>query len=363
MTTVTLIHVSKQLGGTGSNAQPIQAVDNLSLKISSGEVVALVGPSGCGKSTLLRLIAGLIEPDSGQILYDNVPLADIPLNERGIGMVFQESALVPHWEAEQSIGFFYRLRHREQEVPPRVKEISKITGFGLEKLLGRKPGQLSGGEKQRIAIARALTRDPRIFLFDEPFSSLDAKLRGQARVELKRLLNAFPVTSVYVTHDQIEAVALGKRVAVMRAGKIEQIGSYQTLYHNPINLFVATFIGTPAINLFEGRAIDNRWQGAHFGGFPLRSDLENQKKVILGIRPEFIKLVTEDTVGASAALVSEVTPYYAERLQLIEVRANKERWLLKTGSDTQVTTGETVWCAFDPEGIFYFDPLTEQRIG
>ncbi len=363
MTAVTLIHVSKQLGAAGANSQSVQAVDDLSLKISSGEVVAVVGPSGCGKSTLLRLIAGLIEPDSGQVLYDNVPLDDIPLAQRGVGMVFQEGALAPHWESEKSIGFFYHLRHREQEVPPRVSEISRITGFGLEKLLDRKPGQLSGGEKQRVSIARALTRDPRVFLFDEPFSNLDAKLRSQARIELKRLLDAFPVTSVYVTHDQIEAVALAKRVAVMRAGKIEQIGGYQTLYHNPANLFVATFIGTPPINLFEGHVLDHHWQGTHFGGFPIRGDLTNDKRVILGIRSEYIKLVSDAADGAVPGEVISVTPFYAERFQLIEVTAEKERWLVSAPPDMQVKVGETVWSAFNPENIFYFDPKTGQRIG
>ena len=174
-----------------------------------------------------------------------MPLSEIPTWDRGIGMVFQDGALMPHWEAERSVGFFLWLRKREAEVPVRVARIAEITGFGLEKLMKRRPSQLSGGEKQRVAIARALTRDPNVFLFDEPFSSLDAKLRASARVELKRLLREFPVTSIYVTHDQHEAIALAHRIAVMRAGKIEQIGDYQTLYENPLNLFVATFLGTP----------------------------------------------------------------------------------------------------------------------
>ena len=183
-------------------------------------------------------------------------------------MVFQEGALMPHWEAEKSVGFFMWLRKRETEVPARVARISEVTGIGLDKLMDRKPSQLSGGEKQRVAIARALTRDPRVFLFDEPFSSLDAKLRTSARVELKRLLHEFPVTSVYVTHDQNEAVSLAHRIAVMRAGTIEQIGDYQTLYENPRNLFVATFIGVPTINLFEGKVNGHRWQGQTFRPLP-----------------------------------------------------------------------------------------------
>ena len=196
---------------------------------------------------------------------------------------------MPHWEAVRTVGFFMWLRKREHEVPPRVARISEITGFGLDKLMNRKPAQLSGGERQRVAIARALTRDPRIFLFDEPFSSLDAKLRTSARVELKRLLREFPVTSVYVTHDQNEAVSLAHRIAVMRAGEIEQIGNYQTLYENPRNLFVATFVGVPTINLFEGHVENHHWQGVEFGPYPVRADLADGTSVIVGVRSGVIR--------------------------------------------------------------------------
>src|SRR5664279_755106 len=220
MTTITLNHISKRFEQrAGDQTRVVMAIEDMSLKIADGEVVAILGPSGCGKSTLLRLIAGLMQPDKGEILYDNQPLDEVPLQERGVGMVFQEGALMPHWDAEKSVGFFLWLRQREYEVPARVARISEITGIGLEKLMDRKPSQLSGGEKQRVAIARALTRDPKVFLFDEPFSSLDAKLRSTARVELKRLLREFPVTAVYVTHDQNEAVSLAHRIAVMRSGK------------------------------------------------------------------------------------------------------------------------------------------------
>lgn len=360
MTIVTVEHVSKSFEQLGSNPpQKVTAVDNISLKIPSGEVLAILGPSGCGKSTLLRIIAGLVHPDSGRVLYDNVPLADVPLRDRGIGMVFQDGALMPHWETGRTVGFFLWLRQREHEVPERVRRISQITGFGIEQLLERKPSQLSGGEQQRIAVARALTRAPRIFLFDEPFSNLDAKLRTNARIELKRLLREFPVTSVYVTHDQIEATSLGHRVAVMREGHIEQLGTYQQLYGNPVNLFVATFVGTPGINLFEGFVIDAHWKGENFGGYRVRGDLEDGTRVTLGVRPESVLL---DTDGV-ACQVEEAIPFFAEHRQLVEVRGGRERWHFFVPLEMQVKAGDTLHCALDPAGLLYFDSKTGKRIG
>ncbi len=361
MTAVTLQHIYKTFAqDTASGQRGVAAINDLSLKIASGEVLAVLGPSGCGKSTLLRIIAGLTQPDRGEVFYDQDDLRDIPPEQRGVGMVFQDGALIPHWIAERNIGFFLFLRHREDELPERITRISQITGFGLETLLERRPGQLSGGERQRVAVARALARDPRVFLFDEPFSNLDARLRAHARVELKRLLREFPVTSVYVTHDQVEAVALAHRVAVMRAGRIEQIDTYQALYYNPINLFVATFIGTPTINLFEGSVEDHRWQGMHFGGFPIRTDLPEHDKVILGVRPEGILLTGDEGVPAS---VLSVMPYFPERFNLIEVDGGGEQWHITAPLETVVTPGETVHCALDPEAALYFDARTGQRIG
>jgi multiple sugar transport system ATP-binding protein len=361
MTTITLSHLKKRFDQVqGEQTRTIMAIDDVSLKITEGEVVAILGPSGCGKSTLLRLIAGLITPDSGEVLYDNQPLDDIPIKDRGIGMVFQEGALMPHWEAVKSVGFFMWLRKRENEVPPRVARISEVTGIGLQKLMDRRPSQLSGGERQRVAIARALTRDPRVFLFDEPFSSLDAKLRTSARVELKRLLREFPVTSVYVTHDQNEAVSLAHRIAVMRVGKIEQIGDYQTLYDNPRNLFVATFVGVPTINLFEGRVSEHRWQGECFGPYPVRSDLPDGAPVIVGVRPESFRLVSE---GGVEVTVVEAMPYFAERHQVVEVRAGRLFWKLTLPPAPEYRPGDTFRCLPNPEALFFFDATTGQRIG
>ena len=357
MTSVTVDHVSKYFFDNNENR--ISAVDNIHTKLSDGDMLAILGPSGCGKSTLLRLIAGLIEPDSGEILYDNIPLSEIPLQDRGIGMVFQDGALIPHWEARRSVGFYLQLRNRQHEVPDRVKHISKITGIGLDKLLDRRPRQLSGGEQQRVSIARALTRDRRVMLFDEPFANLDAKYRTEARVELRRLLNEFPVTSVYVTHDQIEAIALADRIAIMNKGQFEQVGTYRDLYDSPINLFVATFIGTPLINVFKGHVHDNQWVGENFGGYPIRNDLPNGTQVTLGIRPQHLYL----DVNGIAGVVDSITPMLAERYQLINVWLGSEKWSLTVPLTEQITLGSTIYCKIDPSEILYFDTESGTRIG
>ncbi len=275
-------------------------------------------------------------------------------------MVFQEGALVPHWESRKSVGFFLSLRKREDEIPEKLKEISKITGFGLDTLLGRRPSQLSGGEKQRIGIARALARDKRILLFDEPFANLDAKYRQEARVELKRLLNAFPVTAIYVTHDQVEAVALSHKVAVMRDGLIEQVGTYHQLHENPHNLFVATFIGTPIMNMFMGRVEGGCWYGENFGGFSVRKDLSDGTKVIAGIRPEFVRLAPEEGIYG---VVDAVTPFFAEHYQLISVHLSGENWNLTVPLNQSIEIGSTIQCALDPDQLLYFDGKTGARIG
>ena len=359
MTRLTLNNVTKAFRQSSGDDGTVYAARDVSFKLTSGEVLAILGPSGCGKSTLLRMIAGLIDADSGEVLYDNVPLQAIPIEERGIGMVFQEGALMPHWEAGQSVSFFLRLRHREHEIPERIRRIAQITGIGIEQLMAKQPRQLSGGEKQRVSIARALSRDLRILLFDEPFANIDSKLRAEARVELKRLLTEFPVTSIYVTHDQIEAVSLSRRIAVMREGRFEQLGTYQQLYDTPVNLFVASFVGTPSINLFEGRVQDDRWYGENFGGYPIRAGLPNGMRVTLGIRPQHIYLQPEGV----PAVVDQVTPYLAERFQLVEVWLDRERWQLTLSMDQHVEIGRTIYCALDIREAHFFDSEKGVRIG
>jgi len=363
MTVISVEHVTKTFK---DNVHQTTALDDISMRLEDGERLSILGPSGCGKSTLLRCIAGLISPDSGRVLYDGVPVSEVDREQRNIGMVFQEGALLPHWETRRTVGFFLSLRKREHEVPQRVRRISNITGFGLDVLLDRTPNKLSGGEKQRVSIARALTRDLDILLMDEPFANIDAKLRAQARVELKRLMNEFPVTSIYVTHDQVEAVALSERVAVMREGKIVQTGTYDQLYTQPINQFVAEFMGTQSINLFHGFVIDHHWKGDTFGGFPIRQDLEEGTRVVAGVRPEHIELVEDDAAEAAnigKGVVRDVTPYFAEQYQLLEVYGNGETWLMHVAPDMRVAAKDTIRCRVPAERILFFSHETGARIG
>lgn len=355
MTTITVEHVSKQY--KLKDQEIIQAVDDVSLKISEGGSVAIIGPSGCGKTTLLRMIAGLEEPDTGRVLYNDAPIELTSNEERGIGMVFQNYALMPQWDSRGNIGFFLRLRKREREIPARVEQIAKITGFGIERLMGKFPKQLSGGEKQRVAIARAFARDLKLLLFDEPFANLDAKLRQQARIEARKLLSKYPVTAIYVTHDQQEAAMMADRLILMQNGHIEQVGNYQSLYDSPANIFVAGFIGVPTINLFEGIIRDGRWYGDTFGGFALSVDAQDGDTVTLGIRPEHIQLE-----GDIQATVTETMPYYAERFLLLDVTTGQETWQVQAPLDSQIEKGDVLSLTFNADKRHYFDTRTGRRL-
>jgi len=355
MTTITVEHVSKQF--KLDKGETVQAVDDVSLKVSNGGSIALIGPSGCGKTTLLRMIAGLEVPDEGQVLYDEEHIETIANEDRGIGMVFQNYALMPQWDAESNIGFFLRLRKRQQEVPIRVEEISKITGFGITQLMGRFPRELSGGERQRVAIARAFARDLQILLFDEPFANLDAKLRETARLEARRLLTKYPATMVYVTHDQREAALMSDRLILMREGHIEQVGSYKSLYDAPINTFVAQFIGTPIMKLFEGVIRDGRWYGKDFGGFAVPFDDKEGMSILMGIRPEHVILE-----GNLEVTVTKTTPYFAERFLLLQVTTGQETWEIQAPYDSTYATGDKLSVSLDPEKRHYFDARNGERI-
>lgn len=337
----------------------IKAVDDVTLKVAEGETLAILGPSGCGKTTLLRIMAGLEEPDSGRVLHNNIPLAEVPRKDRNIGMVFQNWALVPHWRSRQTVGFFLKLRKREYEVPERVRRVSSITGVGIDHLMSKYPSQMSGGEKQRVAIARAFARDLQLLMFDEPFANLDAKFRTAARVELRRLLNEFPITTVFVTHDQMEATSLASRIAIMKEGKLVQVGTYNYLYESPVNLFVADFLGSPEMNLFKGKVVDGQWQGENFGGYPIRSDLANGTKVTLGVRANGMYLES----GGTPAVISNIIPHYPQRYMQLDVWLAKETWSLHIPFDTHLEIGKTIYCKIDPEVILYFDTQTGQRIG
>jgi multiple sugar transport system ATP-binding protein len=264
----------------------IVAVDDVSLEIGDGEFMVLVGPSGCGKSTLLRMIAGLEEITLGDVSIGGRVVTNVPPKERDIAMVFQNYALYPQMSVKQNLAFGLKLRKlRKDEVERRVSAVAKI--LGLTDLLERKPGALSGGQRQRVAMGRAMVREPKAFLMDEPLSNLDAKLRVQMRGELARLRARLGTTTVYVTHDQVEAMTLGDRVAVLRAGLLQQVDTPQALFKHPVNLFVAAFMGSPSMNLVHA---DVRDGSLSFGGYtlplPPQANADGLSgRVILGIRP------------------------------------------------------------------------------
>jgi multiple sugar transport system ATP-binding protein len=285
------------------------AVDHVSLEIADGEFLVLVGPSGCGKSTLLRMIAGIENVTSGRILIDGADATHALPKERDIAMVFQNYALYPHMTVAENLHFALKLRRTPKaERTQRVAEVMRM--LRLEELERRRPGQLSGGQRQRVAMGRAMVREPAAFLMDEPLSNLDAKLRVAMRSELARLHDRLGVTTVYVTHDQTEAMTLGSRVAVLKDGVLQQVGSPQDLFHQPRNLFVAAFIGSPTINLVEAEVSGG---SLHFGGhaipIPPGAELGHGGKVIVGIRPSDLELVE----FADASL-----PRISARLEVVE---------------------------------------------
>ena len=280
MTGITLDRVTKVY------PNGVRAVDDLSLEIAEGEFCVLVGPSGCGKSTLLRMIAGLEDVTAGDVLIGGDDVTERPPQQRDIAMVFQNYALYPHMTVRQNLAFGLKLRKLpKEEWKRRVEEIAKT--LGLEELLDRKPSALSGGQRQRVAMGRAIVREPKAFLMDEPLSNLDAKLRVSMRAELAKLHDRLGVTTVYVTHDQVEAMTLGQRVAVLRDGVLQQVDTPQHLFRQPANLFVAAFIGSPSMNLVDAELADGQ---VSFAGYsfalhassPLRG---HDGRVILGIRP------------------------------------------------------------------------------
>ena len=270
----------------------VRAVDSVTLTIADGEFMVLVGPSGCGKSTLLRMIAGLEDVSEGDITLGERVVTDEPARHRNISMVFQNYALYPHMTVRENLGFGMKIRHvARKDLRVKVDEIAKIVG--LDTLLDRKPSQLSGGQRQRVAIGRAMVRKPEAYLMDEPLSNLDAKLRVAMRAELAKLRERLGVTTVYVTHDQVEAMTLGDRVAVMRDGVLQQVDTPQHLYRHPVNLFVAAFLGSPTINLVEAELAAGT---ASFAGItvPAHDGLPPGGRVILGIRPTDFSLVPAD---------------------------------------------------------------------
>jgi multiple sugar transport system ATP-binding protein len=373
MAAIQLEQVSKAYPGG------VQAVREVDLDIHSSEFMVLVGPSGCGKSTLLRMIAGLEEVTSGAIRIGDRDVTNISPRDRDVAMVFQNYALYPHMSVEGNLGYGLRMRKMDKaEIKQRVGNVAQL--LGLESLLDRKPAALSGGQRQRVAMGRAIVREPHAFLMDEPLSNLDAKLRVGMRAELARLHDRLGITTVYVTHDQVEAMTLGQRVAVMRDGVLQQADTPQNLYRNPTNLFVAAFIGSPSMNLVEA-VIDDGF--ASFGGLriPLHGEPPVTGTVILGIRPQSFEdaaladpslptmeveaTVVED-LGSESHVIFPIDAPPVDVESVLAASDEGERAMLiaddrrslftaEVSEASKVRAGQRIQLALDPSRFHYFD--------
>jgi multiple sugar transport system ATP-binding protein len=340
---------------------PVAIIQGVSVDIADGEFVVLVGPSGCGKSTLLRMVAGLETITSGEIAIDGRVVNKLEPKERDVAMVFQNYALYPQMTVAQNLGFALELaRLGRDEIKRKVD--GAATSLGLEPLLGRYPRQLSGGQRQRVAMGRAIVCDPKVFLFDEPLSNLDAKLRVQLRGEIKELQRRLKTTTIYVTHDQVEAMTMGDKIVVLNGGRVEQIGAPLDLYDRPANKFVATFLGSPAMNLIAG-AIDRAdatrllLPDGHMASIgPSPADWAG-RRVIFGIRPESVRL---DPEAGLPCVVTLVEPTGSETHLIAHAGETEIVAVLK--ERLRIREGETIRLSFDAEQRHFFDLGSGQRL-
>ncbi len=350
----------------------IPAVDNINLGIENKEFVVLVGPSGCGKSTTLRMIAGLEDPTKGKIYIGDKLCNNVPSKDRNIAMVFQNYALYPHMNIYENMAFALKLRHYPKtEIDKRIKEAADI--LGIKHLLTRKPREVSGGERQRVAVGRAIVRKPIAFLFDEPLSNLDAKMRVQMRTEIHRLHLRLQTTMIYVTHDQIEAMTLGNRIAVMKDGRIQQLDEPLTVYDEPQNKFVAGFIGSPPMNFLEGKIAKSDGK-LFFDNGELQVKIQERmypklqnylnKKIIFGIRPENIYDKLFSSLSSSENTIRV-------KCEVIEPMGSENHLILSTNGNNLVAIvdshdkpelGEYIEMVFDMNHIHFFDKDTEKTI-
>jgi multiple sugar transport system ATP-binding protein len=357
MASVELVGVRKSYG-------PVPVIHDLSLSVQDGEFLALVGPSGCGKSTLLRMIAGLEDITGGEVRIDGRTVNKIDPKGRNVAMVFQNYALYPHMTVRENISLNLRLsRLPKPQIEERVRAAAALLDIG--ELLERRPSQLSGGQRQRVAMGRAIVRNPAVFLFDEPLSNLDAKLRVQMRTEIKSFHTKVQTTSIYVTHDQIEAMTLADRIVVLNAGRIEQVGSPIELYESPANLFVAGFIGSPAMNFFEGKIVAADGGAAvDIGGVTLRSGAATAgaigQTVAVGLRPEHLALAGPDAPNPLPATVAHVEPTGAQTHLLVEAAGKSLTVVLN--DIARLTRGEAITLSIVPERVYLFDHKTGVRL-
>ncbi len=328
------------------------AVSNVTLSVGRAETLCLVGPSGCGKSTTLRIVAGLETPDRGDVAIDGKSMIGVPPQDRDVAMVFQGFALYPHLAVRDILAFPLRMRRVARSERGRlVSETAEL--LGITRLLDRRPAQLSGGEQQRVAMGRAIVRRPKAFLFDEPLSNLDAALRADLRVELARLLRRLEATALYVTHDQVEAMTLGHRIAVMNGGRLEQLDTPRAIYERPATVFVAGFFGTPPMNLLDAHKDGDT---ARAGAFGLPSPAGAPDELILGVRPEHVTLDgapgAPGTAGVAAAVVVAVEPLGAE--SHVELTVGGHVLRARVPGFTKLAPGQEVTCSLEPHGVRWF---------
>jgi len=371
-------------GVTKDFSDGVRAVDGLDLAVDDGEFMVLVGPSGCGKTTALRMTAGLEAISDGTIAIDARVVNDVPSAKRDIAMVFQNYALYPHMTVFENIAFGLQQRRMpKREVERRVRDIARL--LELEPYLSRKPRALSGGQRQRVAMGRAIVRKPSVFLMDEPLSNLDAKLRVQMRAEIRTLQRELGVTTIYVTHDQVEAMTMGDRVAVMRKGVLQQVAAPHELYRRPANLFVAGFIGSPAMNLLEASV---ERATLTVGGVGIASWSGSEKRLAVGVRPEDVQIAGTDglyarvthveDLGAEiiAYLESDAVPIVTDEVREIvadaddvslrrlatDTRRGRARVVARLTPATTIEVGDDVRLRFDPDKLHVFDPHTGAAI-
>jgi multiple sugar transport system ATP-binding protein len=363
MAEVTFNHVKKAYG-------PVTVIPDLSLDIKDHEFMVLVGPSGCGKSTALRMIAGLEEITGGTVEIGDRVVNDVPPKDRDIAMVFQSYALYPHMTVRENLEFGLKIRKMPKEEMRRLVDDTART-LGITEFLDRKPKQLSGGQRQRVALGRAIVRKPAVFLFDEPLSNLDAKLRVQMRAEISTLQKRLQTTTVYVTHDQIEAMTMGDRIAVMSKGELQQVGTPLEVYDQPANLFVASFIGTPPMNLLPAVLADGGATVAASGlklpvpqAFRAAAAGRDGLKVVLGLRPENIREASREGSGATVPVTAKAE--FVEPLGhevIVHGRIGDELIVAKVDPHRSPRMGEDVNLVIESEAAHLFDAATEKRLG
>jgi len=347
-----------ELSGVKKAFGKVQVIHWIDCAIDDGEFIVILGPSGCGKSTLLRIVAGLEKASEGDVLIGGQRVNDVEPKDRNIAMVFQNYALYPHMSVYDNMAYGLKIRGLpKNEIERRVNDAAQI--LELAPLLGRKPRQLSGGQRQRVAMGRAIVREPAAFLFDEPLSNLDAKLRVQTRLEIQKLHRRLQTTSLYVTHDQVEAMTLAQRIIVMNAGRVEQIGTPHEVYHRPATTFVASFIGAPPMNLLAGRVTEDGRSFETGGGqvrlpdgyvAPVRFD------AVLGVRPEQLQ------PGGKLATVSCETVESLGADHLIHCRLGDQDLIVRAGDDVRPEPGTPLGLDFPPHAIHWFDGKLGQRI-